>query len=175
MIICVASKIIIAGYVTVTIMGHNLGASIADVVRISFRDHTCDSIIVYSSKEVHCVLTTFTPAIAVTLVPADIVYATIGGSITGIYSQPEVIVASGSGRPVVTHVIFKCNDFLPYALALSPGNYTCNWCYYGYVIRMTTVGFQCLSANAFIPRDVNQDLCTGLTSASMATASIDLI
>lgn len=116
------------------IKGYNFGANAAAVSSIYARDELCTSVEYISSKEIRCIFTQF-PLPNTRLVNSsgfsetfsaitagEITVNLRGGSNTGPYAEPQVILQSGSGRPVISAIDLTPVTLVPHAVEVYPKN-----------------------------------------------------
>ena len=138
---------IIAGLVSVTIQGFNLGTTLRDIKSITVAGQVCTSIIHASPESVTCMIVlrevnllystinnvngTYVRSVTERSTPAElqasvvpytveqVVFTTVGGSTTGVSNVPLTVVRSGSGRPVMSSIRLTVEPFAPYTLTVA--------------------------------------------------------
>lgn len=108
---------LVAGILSITINGYNFGNSVNDIRALNIRGVPCTSVIFVSSNQITCL--SVKPGVIGTDINSDDVYLSVlGGSTQGIYFNPEVVIRSNSGRPIIANINFEIQPFLPYALSI---------------------------------------------------------
>ena len=118
MIILLVTSTVIAGLLKLTLKGYNLGDKLGDVKSVTVKGFTCTSLLHFSSELIHCMIVNELALLTNTLTDNDVSITTIGGTFSGIYAQPLLAFKSGSGRPVLSEIIFDTIPFLPYGVTL---------------------------------------------------------
>jgi hypothetical protein len=108
---------VVVGILEVEITGYNFGNSISDIYSVTVKGVTCTSLQRLNSENIKCVCVK-SACTGNDVTTDDVVLSTIGGNTQGIYSQPYIILKSGTGRPVVSNIVLKKQPFIPNALSL---------------------------------------------------------
>lgn len=102
------------GLYEITITGFNLGASLQDVRYVKVRNTFCTSLHHVNDTMIKCILVHSPDSFS----SGDVTLSTIGGTIHGTYIAPQLVVRSGTGRPVASEITIEPLPFRPYALSL---------------------------------------------------------
>ena len=108
---------IIGGILVVEISGYNFGNSLSDIYSVTVKGAPCTSLERLNSDNIKCICVK-SVCIENDVTVDDVVLSTIGGNTQGIYSQPYIILKSGTGRPVVSNILLTKQPFIPNALSL---------------------------------------------------------
>jgi hypothetical protein len=108
---------LVAGILSITINGYNFGSSVNDIKVLSIRGIACTSVILVSSNQITCL--SVKPGVTGSDINSDDVFLSVlGGNTQGVYFNPEIVIRSNSGRPIIASINFEIQPFLPYALSI---------------------------------------------------------
>ncbi|KAG5190119.1 hypothetical protein JKP88DRAFT_299849 [Tribonema minus] len=116
-------KTLLAGWVTIKLVGYNLGTSEEDVLQFTVRGVPCQALYYESANSVSCSFAApavAAPDAAATITAADVTFATRSGTVTGGYHGAfvEHHLADHSASPIITGLSVERRAQAPYALAL---------------------------------------------------------